>query len=164
MIFMCKVNLIFSSILSPVLLNSKCMTIAFICAFIYHQFKHRHLKIIKATSRTWLSGRNGDIITYRIQIITKKNSEELKLDELWIDNRLFRVRVIKQESNAVEKHFASKETLYLEAEREASKVGYEEMTPNTRGKVSLGYTVNNRRKYLSIKGFEEHTTKLTIAG
>lgn len=140
------------------------MTIAFICTFIYYQFKYRHFKIVKATSRKWMTTKKGDVVTYRIQILTKKTSEELKLDELWIDNKLFRVRILKKESNAVAKYFAEKETLYLEAERETLKIGYEEMKPATNSKVSLGYTINNKRKYLSIKGFEEHHSKLSIAG
>ena len=140
------------------------MTIAFICAFIYYQFKYRHFKIVKATSRTWMSSRKGNVVTYRIQILTKKTSEELKLDELWIDNRLFKVRIVKKEDNVSAKNFSEKETLYIEAERETKNIGYEEMAHSNRGKVSLGYLINNKRKYLSIKGFEEHTAKLSIAG
>jgi phosphopantetheinyl transferase (holo-ACP synthase) len=140
------------------------MTIAFICAFLYSQFKYRHFKIVKATSRTWMTTRMGDIVTYKIQLITKKTSEELKLDELWVDNRLFKVRLVKRESNVLAKHFAEKETLYLEAERETKNIGYEEMRPSNHGKVSVGYLINNKRKYLSVKGFEEHTSKLSISG
>ena len=139
------------------------MTIAFICTLIYYQFKYRHFKIVNATSRKWLTTRKGDIVTYRVQIVTKKTSEELKLDELWVDNRLYKVRVIKKEDNGLAKYFSEKETLYLEAERETSKIGYEEMAPSSNGKVSLGYLINNKRKYLSIKGFEEHRSKLAIA-
>jgi hypothetical protein len=141
------------------------MTLAFICSFIYYQFKYRHFKIVKATSRTWTTiTKHGDVVTYRIQILTKKTSEELKLDELWIDNRRYKVRVINKESNAFTRHFSEKETLYLEAERETKNIGYEEMRPSTNGKVALGYTINNKRKYLSIKGFEEHKPKLSLSG
>ncbi|MEO8085856.1 MAG: hypothetical protein ABI763_03495 [Bacteroidota bacterium] len=139
------------------------MTIAFICAFIYYQFKYRHFKIVDATSRKWISTHKGDLTTYRIQVITKRTSEVLKLDELWIDNRLFKVRVIKKESNSLSRHFSEKETLYLEAEREAKHIGFEEMRPAPNGKVALGYLINNKRKYLSIKGFEEHQSKLAFA-
>lgn len=140
------------------------MTIAFICAFIYSQFKYRHFKIVKATRRTWITTRKGDITTYRIQLITKKTSAELKLDELWIEDRLFKVRIVKQENNAFARHFSEQETLYLEAERETANVGYEEMRPSLNGKVSVGYLFNNKRKYLTIKGFEEHKSKLSFAG
>ena len=140
------------------------MTIAFICAFIYYHFRHRHFKIVNATSRKWLTSRKGDLITYRIQIVTKKNSEQLKVDELWIDNRLFKVRLVKKESSSPVKQFSEKETLFIEAEREKENIVYEEMSPSIRGKVSLGYLVNNKRKYLSIKGFEEQQSKLSIAG
>lgn len=139
------------------------MTIAFICAYIYYHFKYRHFKVIKATSRNWGVSGNEDLTTYRIQVLTKKTSEELKLDELWIDNRLFSVRVIKKESNVLTKYFSEKETLYLEAERETKKIGYEEMSLSSKGKVSVGYLINNKRKYLTIKGFEEHSSKLSIA-
>ena len=140
------------------------MTIAFICAFIYYQFKYRHFKIVKATSRKWITTKKGDVITYRIQIVTKKNSAELKVDELWIDNKRFKVRAISKESNAPAKHFAEKEMLYLEAERETKNISYEEMAPANRAKVSLGYMINNKRKYLSIKGFEEHESRMSLAG
>lgn len=140
------------------------MTIAFICAYIYYHFKYRHFKIIKATRRNWGVSGKEDLTTYRIQVLTKKTSEELKLDELWIDNRLFRVRVIKKESNVLTKYFSEKETLYLEAERETKNIGYEEISPSVKGKVSVGYLINNKRKYLTIKGFEEHSSKLSIAG
>ena len=107
--------------------------------------------------------RSDDVVTYRIQIVTKKTSEELKLDELWVGDRVFKVRVLKKESNAYARHFEEKETLYLEAVRETQKVDYEEMAPSQRGKVSLGYTINNKRKYLSIKNFEEPDSKHSIA-
>jgi hypothetical protein len=139
------------------------MTIAFICSFLYYQFKYRHLKILKATSRKWITQRKGDVVTYRIQILAKKNSEELQFDELWIDNKLFKVKVFKEEDKAIARFFSEKEKLYLEAERETGKAEYEEMAPSVKGKVALGYTVNNKRKYLSIKGFEEHAPKLSIA-
>ena len=139
------------------------MTIAFLCSFLYYQFKYRHFKVVKATSRKFMTSRKEDIVTYRIQILTKKTSEELELDELWIDNKLYKVRVMKKESNAVSRYFAEKEILYLEAERETKNVGYEEMAPSNFGKVSLGYRINNKRKYLSLKGFEEQNAKLTFA-
>lgn len=140
------------------------MTIAFICAYIYYHFKYRHFKVIKATRRNWGVSGKEDLTTYRIQVLTKKTSKELKLDEMWIDNRLFSVRVIKKESNALSKYFSEKETLYLEAERETQNIGYEEISPSVKGKVSVGYLINNKRKYLTIKGFEEHNSKLSIAG
>jgi len=139
------------------------MTLAFICTFIYYQFKYRHLKIVKATSRKWSISRNEDVVTYRIQIITKKTSEELKLEQLHVGERVFNVRVLKKESNAHAKHFAEKETLYLEAVRETKNIGYEEMGPSMRGKVSLSYTINNKRKFLSIKNFEEPDSKHSLA-
>jgi len=139
------------------------MTIAFICTLIYYHFKYRHFKIVKATSRKWIISRNDDVVTYRIQIVTKKTSEELKLDELWVGDRVFKVRVLKKESNAMARHFAEKETLYLEAERETKNVSYEEMQPPRNGKVSLGYTFNNKRRYLSIKNFEEADSKHSLA-
>jgi len=139
------------------------MTIAFICTFIYYQFKYRHFKIVKATCRKWVISRKDDVITYRIQIVTKKTSDELKLDELWVGSKVFKVRVLKKESNAYARHFEEKETLYLEAERETQNVSYEEMTPPRNGKVSLGYMINNKRKYLSIKNFEEPDSKHFIA-
>jgi hypothetical protein len=140
------------------------MTFAFICAFIYYQFKYRHFKIVKATSRKWVISRSGDVVTYRIQIITKKTSEELKVDELWVGNRVFKVRVLKEESNTSARHFTEKETLYLEAERETKNIGYEEMGPSRNGKVSVGYMINNKRRYLSIKNFEESDSKHSLAG
>jgi hypothetical protein len=140
------------------------MTFAFICAFFYYQFKYRHFKIVKATSRKWIISRTGDVVTYRIQIFTKKTSEELKVDELWVGNRVFKVRVLKEESNVQARHFNEKETLYLEAERETKNVAYEEMGPARNGKVSLGYTINNKRRYLSIKNFEECDLKHSLAG
>jgi hypothetical protein len=140
------------------------MTIAFICTLIYYQFKYRHFKIVKATCRNWIkSTRKGDIITYHIQILTKRTSNELKLDELWVENRLFKVRVLNKEGSSSAKNFEEKEILYLEAERETSNINYEEMAPSTKGKISLGYLINNKRKYLSIKGFEEQTAAFSIA-
>lgn len=140
------------------------MTIAFICAYVYYHFKYRHFKIIKATRRNWAGSGKEDLTTYRIQILTKKTSDELKVDELWINNRLFRVRVIKKESNVFARYFQEKETLYLEAERETKNIGYEEMQPSLNRKVSVGYLINNKRKYLSINGFEEQSPKLSLTG
>jgi len=139
------------------------MTIAFICTLIYYHFKNRHFKIIKATSRKWIISRRGDVVTYRIQIVTKKTSEELKLDELWVGDKVFKVRVVKKESPINAKQFAEKETLYLEAERETKNICYEEMRPTQQGKVTLGYTINNKRKYLSIKNFEACDSKHSLA-
>jgi hypothetical protein len=139
------------------------MTFAFICAFIYYQFKYRHFKIVKATSRKWLISRKDNVVTYRIQILTKRTSDELRLEELHVGDKVFKVRVLKKESNSVAQYFAEKETLYLEAERETKNVSYEEMRPSRRAKVSLSYTINNKRKYLSIKNFEESDSKPAIA-
>ena len=77
------------------------MTFAFICAFLYYKLKYRHFKIVKATSRKWIISRSGDVVTYRIHIVTKRTSEELKLEELHVGDRVFKVRVLKQESNAI---------------------------------------------------------------
>ncbi len=140
------------------------MTIAFICSLIYYHFKYRHFNIVKATSKKWVTNKKDDITTYRIQVLTKKNSVALKLDELWVGDRLFKVRVVKKENASTAKYFSEKETLYLEAERETKNIGYEEMLPFNKGKVSVGYLINNKRKYLTIKEFNEHSNKLSIAG
>jgi len=140
------------------------MTIAFLCALIYYHFQQRHFKILRATSRKWISAKRGDVVTYRIQVKTKKTSDELKLDELWIDRKLYKVRVARQDDHTIAKYFSKQETLYIEAERETGNVCYEEMVPPGKGKVAIGYLINNQRKYLSIKGFEEHRNKLSLTG
>ena len=132
------------------------MTLFIICRLIYEAyFRFPHFKILKAYMHKWINKRTGDMVTYQIEIKTKKNSSELVFEELWIDEKKYKFH-LSRENRKIAGDFNEKEKLNLNVLSEI----LDEHSPllsgkSSKGKLLLSYTFKNKRKFISIKKFRD---------
>lgn len=132
------------------------MTFIVLMTYVYRTFyKFRHFKILKATMRRVILHEDGHTTTYTIQVETKKSSDELIFEEVWIDEKKFKVRLSDTKRSLIS-NFSEKQVLNLHL---SSDTGPEEIrgskTTTSRGKAKLGYSIGNKRKFMTIRTFEE---------
>jgi hypothetical protein len=71
-------------------------------------------------------------------------------DELWIEDRLYKVKITNSENQFVES-FEKKQVLYIDVESEIDYTVEKNLpAENLKSKIFLGYQIDNKRKYLSI--------------
>lgn len=129
------------------------MTLFLILRFIYtFYFRFPHFSVRKTSLRMWKSRGNDRIITCTLELKTKKSSEELIFDELWIDNKRYHFKLTKEDLKSVNE-FGKKEVLRLDALKEIPEVFSSPMPK--KGKVLLAYTFKNKRRYISINKFSD---------
>lgn len=131
------------------------MTLLILCRLIYEAyFKFPHFKVLKAVMHKWISRDNDTLITYQVEIKTKKNSAELCFNELWIDEKKYTFHISREDRKVVGS-FSKKETLKLNALSiiELATTSDDKPQKSSKGKLLLGYTFKNKKKFLSIKKF-----------
>jgi hypothetical protein len=131
------------------------MTLLILSRLIYEAFfKFPHFKVLKAVMHKWISGENDTLITYQVEIKTKKDSAELCFNELWIDEKKYTFHISREDRKVVGS-FSKKETLKLNALKiiESGIASGEKPKKSSKGKLLLGYTFKNKKKFLSIKKF-----------
>lgn len=128
------------------------MTLFLVIRFIYFTyFKFPHFKVLKAQMRKWVHKGEEQLITYYVQIKTKKNSSELCFDELWIDEKKYKFHLSREDRKIVGQ-FEKKEKLSLSVLSEINLTdGLERPAKSSKGKLLLGYTFRNKKKFLCIK-------------
>jgi hypothetical protein len=122
--------------------------------FIHDYFsKYRYFRILEATTHRLIEETKHakDTIRCRIKLMMKHETEHIVFDELWIEDRLYKVKVTDEENQPVE-NVKGKQVLYIDVD---SEVHYtvEKIFPAEKldSKIFLGYQVGDRRKYLSIQ-------------
>src|SRR5258706_13742366 len=80
-------------------------------------FKYRYIKIVKATAKRFVRHAHNEDgnINYRIEFIVKKSSEDMKIEELWIDRKLYKFKITREESPEHVGSFIEKESLKIDA-------------------------------------------------
>lgn len=128
------------------------MSIAFIATIIYTYFiKCRHLKVLKAFSSAGKDGKR-----FRIKLMPKLASENIRFDELWIDNRLYKFNVVNESNQEAKNNFESKQVLYLDSATHMYDGRQKELPQKLKKhKALIGFIVNNKRRYFSIKKFDD---------
>ena len=105
--------------------------------------------------RKWMNKNSNQLISYQIELKTKKSSAELVFEELWIDEKKYKFH-LSREDRKVAGSFNEKEILKLNIISEIKNEN-EADTPakSSRGILVLGYTFRNKRKFVSIKKFRD---------
>jgi hypothetical protein len=133
------------------------MLTAFTLTLIYFTyFKYRHIKILKATAKKFVRhahNEEGDI-NYRIEFIVKKSSEEMKIDELWIDRKLYKFKITRETSHDHVGNFNVLENLKIDAFEVADESASSTPPRKFNGAAMIGYWVKNKKKYLSVNKIE----------
>jgi hypothetical protein len=100
----------------------------------------------------------------RIKLITRRTAHPVLLDELWIDDRLYQIKITNEENQQVDNQFSSKQVLFIEVESEASyQPESSRPVENSKTKIVLGYRVGNKRRYVPINNFSEDQRPLAVA-
>lgn len=141
------------------------MSLIFTCCLLYNYFiRYRHFKIIESTACRILTGakHSHNFISYRIKLKTKRASHKLVFDELWIEDRLYKIKITDEDNRHIANQFSEKQVLYIDS---VSEINYTEdkIPPSGRSKIYLGYQFDNKRKYIAIKESAEEIPELLVA-
>ncbi len=132
------------------------MTLFFLGMLFYNNFiRYRYFKIVSANSWEWTIFSHEKVVNYRIEIKAKKSSEELVFDSFWIENKVFAIRVCKQDLCLLPV-FKKKEILFLDVCEELKPpISAAEFPPVNKGKNQawITYRIGNKIKHISIKSF-----------
>ena len=128
------------------------MTLLFIIYVINNYFfRYRYFKILE-TSIQLAEGteHTHDFLTYKIKLKTKCPLNRLFFDELWIDDRLFRIRVAEENDGHVNNLSLKNLVLFLHVESEEKRlVRILPMNTSFSG-IMLAYRIDNMRKYCPV--------------
>ncbi len=133
------------------------MTLIVLTSYIYRTFfKYRHFKVLKATMKKIMMNAEGKAVVYQIQVETKKSSDELIFEEVWIDEKRFKIKLRDQEREIVST-FQDKQVVNLDIAEEAVQDETSSRPKEIlKSKVLVGYSIGNKRKFLSISKFDEN--------
>jgi hypothetical protein len=127
------------------------MTLFLIIRFIYlTYFRFPHLRVLKATICEWTDRQMEKIVTYQIELEMKRSSDELVLEELWIDNKRYDFRLITKDRRFADS-FSRKEKICLDIISEIKdELQKENERIRLKGRLILAYTFRSKRRYLRI--------------
>ena len=123
------------------------------------------IKVVDATSQQWAGGRyeSGFGTDYKITFITKKKSDKIKIDELWVGDDFFEVHAVKDLAHRSDHSFSRKDTIYITAGvkfkpdghgKDVKVKGLTKPAPRElNGEALIGYTYRGKRKYIRIEKF-----------
>ncbi|MCX6291132.1 MAG: hypothetical protein NT126_05150 [Bacteroidetes bacterium] len=142
------------------------MSIVFTCCLLYNYFiRYRHFKILETSPLQILAGAKHaqDFLSCRIKLMAKFPGHKLVFDELWIDDRLYKVRITDEENRHVENIFRKKQILYIDAGSEINHHTFAPPKTKSGSKIFLGYRVDDKRKYFPIDLFVEEAGQAAVA-
>lgn len=92
-----------------------------------------------------------EMISYHIELKTKKSSSELIFDELWINEKKYKFH-LSREDRKVAGSFGVKEILRINV---ISEIRNQTRHPekSSKGIMLLSYRFQNKRKFISVKKF-----------
>ncbi len=130
------------------------MTIVFITVYIYNYFtKFRYFKVLEATTYRFIEEAHHakSFLNCRIKLVMKRSKKQLIFDELWIEDRLYKIKITDLENQLVENDFNEKQVLYIDVESEIKYSEYQLFpAEDLSSKIFLGYQVGNKRKYFPV--------------
>ena len=100
--------------------------------------------------RKWIHKNSEEVITYQISLRTKKPSSELVFEELWKNDKKYKF-FLRSNNKRIGVTFSKKEILNLDVVGEISMDKENLPLKSSKGKLILGYSFRNKRKYLSFK-------------
>ena len=132
------------------------MTLFIIIRIIYEAyFRFPHFKILKAGMKKWVQKKPDELISYQIELRTKKSSAELVFEELWIDEKKYKFHLCR-ETRTIAASFSEKEILKINIISELKNDSQSDISvKSSKGIMLLSYSFRNKKKYLSFKRFRE---------
>jgi hypothetical protein len=121
--------------------------------------------VIETTSQKYYGGleKSGHGTRYRIKLLAQKDSKKLKIDQLWIDDKYFEVKPVKDPKYRNNHEFFKKDTIFISVkdhvypdelmrEKQEEKIV---LPYKYKGAALIGYKVRNKRKYKVIEKITE---------
>jgi hypothetical protein len=142
------------------------MSLVLITLFIRNYFlKYWYFKVVGATTyRFPEESADPGFSNCRLKIVMKRSVNKLVFDELWIDGRLFTVRVTDLNNQSLEDGLREKQVLYIDLDSEAEYSEYQQLPPGKLAeKIFLGFTVGNKRQYVPVNANIEQVPHLSVA-
>jgi hypothetical protein len=102
-------------------------------------------------------------LSCRIKLKTKRPADQLIFDELWIEDRLYNIKITNEENQEVDNQFTKKQILFIEVESEVSQHSAIPPAEKKGSKIFIGYQVDNKRKYFPIDDFSEEAPQRSVA-
>lgn len=134
----------------------------------------QEFQIVEATSQKWAGGRkeSGQGINYQLKIITKKSSDKLSFEKLWVDTSFYILKTRNLKNKAKDNSFAKNDTIGIFARKIVSKemnpgledemdldnnhnLTYEQAPYQFKGAALIGYKYKGKWKYKVIDVFKE---------
>jgi hypothetical protein len=132
------------------------MTLFIILRLIYEAyFRFPHFRVMKAGMRKWINTKSGELITYQLELKTKKCSDELVFEDLWINKKKYKFQLSRKDRK-IAGIFSKKEILKLNVISEIKEELSSLHSQIPEGILILGYKFKNRQKYFRVKKFNEH--------
>jgi len=81
----------------------------------------------------------------------KKSSVDMKIEELWIDRKLYKFKITREASHEHVGDFVEKESLKIDAYEVAEdQAALFSPPPKFNGAAMIGYWIKDKKKYLSV--------------
>ena len=113
--------------------------------------------------KKWIHRTSDELITYQLELRTKKSSSELVFEELWMDEKKYKFHLSHQDRK-IAVSFVKKEILKLNIISEIkNSITFEKPIVSSKGILVIGYSFRNKRKHLSIKKFRD-LENITLSG
>jgi hypothetical protein len=143
------------------------MSLFLISVYLYNYFsKHRYFKILEATTYRFLEEtyEAKNLIACRIKIMMKRSEDGLVFDELWMEDRLYKIKITDEENQQVDAGFSKRQVLYIDVESEISYTDRHIFPPeNLKSKIFLGYMIGNKRKFFPVNASFEEVRQREVA-
>ena len=118
--------------------------------------------VLEATSQKYSGGRerSGHGTRYTVKILAEKDSRKLKIDQLWIGDKYFAVKPVKDPKYRNDHDFSKNDTVFLYVKDHIYPDMVNKKTNNEtivklpykyEGAALVGYKLRNKRKYKVIK-------------
>lgn len=107
------------------------------------------------TKHNWKENESERLVTYQIELKTKKSSDELVFDDLWIGRKKYRFQISHQDMK-INSRFHEKEIVILNVISEIKDNSVPDLPKSVlKGIVILGYTFRKKKKFVSVKQIRE---------
>ena len=132
------------------------MSFVLFVTFIYNYFKYRNFEVLEVTSYQIMKSAKyaGSLVRYRIKLLTKRPAEKLVFDELWIEDRLYQIKITKEATQLPSDNSGKRQIIYIDSEPDMKYPSVPlPWVEKTKSNILLGYLIGKKRKYMKITDF-----------
>lgn len=140
------------------------MSIILFVTFLYNYFKYRHFEILEVTSFQIMKSAKhaGSLVRYRIKVLAKRPVSQLVFDELWVEDRLHHIKIIKIINQRSLDKAGTRQIVFIDSEPDIRYPSVP-LPWAEKSKMLLGYLIGKKRKYFEIKEFFTCHPQLAVA-